>query len=67
MVVIDYTCITSFTKYNTYESCYLNDLKFLIMVAYTIFQVYVTYVNLIIALKCELMSLTSPVYTNQKF
>ena len=40
---------------------YLNDLKFFIMVAYTIFQAHVTYVTLKIAIK--LMFLKSHVYT----
>ena len=50
MVVIDYTCITSVTEYNKSVRLLLNDLKFLIMVAYIIFQAHVTYVTLIIAL-----------------
>ena len=33
--------------------CYLNDLKFFIMVAYTIFQAHVTYVTLNIALNIQ--------------
>ena len=45
------------------QDCYLNDLKFFIMVAYTIFQAHATYVTLKIALTFKLMSLTSPVYS----
>ena len=51
MVVIDYTCIISVTEYSKSVRLLFNDLKFLIMVAYTIFQAHVTYVTLIIAFK----------------
>ena len=38
MVFIDYKCIASVTEYSKSKGCYLNDLKFFIMVAYTIFR-----------------------------
>ena len=44
MVFIDYTCIVNLSGWK------LNDLKFFIMVAYTILQANVTYVTLNIAL-----------------
>ena len=50
MVFIDYTCITSVTEYSKSIRLLLNDLKFFIMVAYTIFQVHVMYVTFKIAL-----------------
>ena len=37
MVFIDYTCITSVTNIVNLLGCYLNDLKFFVMVAYIIF------------------------------
>ena len=46
MVFIDYTCITSVTEYSKLIRIYLKDLKFFIMVAYTIFQAHVTFVTL---------------------
>ena len=46
MVFTDYTCITSVTEYSKSVGCHLNDLKFFILVAYTIFQAHVTYVTL---------------------
>ena len=51
MVFIDYTCITSVTEYSKSIRLLLNDLKFFIMVAYTIFQVHVMSVTFKIALK----------------
>ena len=53
MVSNDYTCITSVTEYNKPIRLLLNDLKFFIMVAYTISQAYVTYVTLKIALNIQ--------------
>ena len=53
MVFIDYTCITSVTEYSKSLGCYLNDLKFFIMVASTIFQAHVTFVTLKIALNLQ--------------
>ena len=50
MGVNDSTCITSLTEYSKSIRLLLNDLKFFIMVAYTIFQANVTYVTLKIAL-----------------
>ena len=50
MVFIDYTCITSVTEYSKSIRLLLNDLKFFIMVPYTIFQVHVMYVTFKIAL-----------------
>ena len=50
MVFIDYTCITPVTEYSKSMRLLLNDLKFFIMVAYTIFQVHVVYVTSKIAL-----------------
>ena len=38
MVFIDYKCITYVTEYSKSISCFLNDLKFFIMVAYAIFS-----------------------------
>ena len=38
MVFIDFTCITSVTEYSKSIRLLLNDLKFFIMVAYTIFR-----------------------------
>ena len=46
MLFIDNTCITSITEYCKS----INDLKFFIMVAYTVFQVHVMYVTFKIAL-----------------
>ena len=43
--------------------CYLNDLKFFIMVAYTIFQAHVTYVILKIALNIHFNVSKKPCYT----
>ena len=53
MVFIEYTCITSVTEYSKSIGCYLNDLNFFIMVAYTIFQVHVMYVTFKIALNIK--------------
>ena len=50
MVFFDHTCITSVTEYSKSLSLPFNDLKFFIMVAYTIFQVHVMYVTFKIAL-----------------
>ena len=50
MIFIDYTCITSVTVYSKSIRLPLNDLKFFIMVAYTIFQAHVMYVTFEIAL-----------------
>ena len=50
MVFIDYTCITSVTEYSNAIRLLLYDLKFFIMVVYTIFQVHVMYVTFKIAL-----------------
>ena len=53
MVFIDYTCITSVTVYIKWIRLLLNDLKFFIMVNYTIFQAHVTYVTLKIAFNIQ--------------
>ena len=50
MVFIDYTCINLSQNIVYLLGCYLNDLKFFIMVAYPIFQVHVMYVTFKIAL-----------------
>ena len=50
MVFIDYMCITSVTEYSKPIGCYLNDLKFFVMVVYAIFQGHVMYVTFEIAL-----------------
>ena len=49
MVFIDYTCINLSQNIVNLKGCYFNDLKFFIMVAYTIFQVHVVYVTFKIA------------------
>ena len=48
MVFIDYTGMVLHLSQNIVNrlGCYLNDLKFFIMVAYTIFQAHATYVTL---------------------
>ena len=53
MVFIDYMCITSVAEYSKSITCYLNDLKFFIMVAYTIYQVHVMFVTFKIALNIK--------------
>ena len=45
MVFIDFTCITFVTEYNKSVRLLPNDLKFFILVAYTIFQTHVMYVT----------------------
>ena len=50
MVFVDYTCITSVAEYSKSIRLLLIDLKFYIMVSYTIFQVHVMYVTFKIAL-----------------
>ena len=54
MVFIDYTRITSVTKYSESVRLLLIDLKFFIRAAYTIFQAHVTYVTLKIALNIQI-------------
>ena len=53
VVVIDYTCITHVTEYSKSVRLLLNELKLLIMVAYTVFKAHVTYVTLIITLNIQ--------------
>ena len=53
IVVIDYMCNTHVTEYSKSVRLLLNELKFLIMVAYTIFIGHFTYVTLIIALNIQ--------------
>ena len=45
MVFTDFTCITSVTEYSKSIGCFLNDLKFFIMVAYTFFHAHFIYVT----------------------
>ena len=59
MIFIDYTCITSVTEYSK-SFRLLNDLKFFVMVAYTIFQAHVTYVTLKIALHIQVTVSNKP-------
>ena len=54
MKFIDFTCITSVTEYSKAIRLLLNDLKFFIMVAYTIFQAHVMYVTFKIALNIQI-------------
>ena len=53
-VFMDYTCNTAVTEYSKSIRLLLKWFKIFIMVAYTIFQVHVTYVNLKIALNIQL-------------
>ena len=61
IVFIDYTCITSVTEYSKSVGLLLNELKFLIMVAYTIFIGHFTYVTLIIALNIQAYVSNTPI------
>ena len=53
MVYIDYTVLHLLQNIVNHYSGYLNDLKFFIMVAYTIFQAHVMYVTFKIALNIQ--------------
>ena len=53
MVFIDFTSITSVTEYSKSIRLLLYDLKFFVMVAYTIFQAHVMYVTFKIAFNIQ--------------
>ena len=60
MVVIDDMYITSITKYSKFIRLLLIDIKFLIMVAYIIFEANVTYVTLKKAFKIQVNASNKP-------